>query len=324
MKARGVRIALRTAVGVALLAWLAGTLDASKVARSLREADWRWVAAGLAAQVAAKFVWTARWRRILLAGGVHRGFWELMALVHMGLFFNSFLPTSMGGDLARGYYASGPGGKTASYAALIVERGIGFVALLAVAGVAAACALFQETPPFPSPLLIAVTAGAAVAIAAGLTLPRFGWAEAVVRRLATRGGRLARFAAPIDESSKLFRAGVSSPAILGWSVFLQVVAVLFHVACARAVGVEIAFLDFFLIVPASVIASMIPISLNGLGLREGTLVALTTVRGAGGPDAGGFAILALLLATLFAVIGGLLYAAGMLGRIGGRYVSSRP
>lgn len=324
MSGPSVKVVLRTVVGIALLGWLLSALDPSEVARSLRAADWRWVAGGLAAQLVAKFVWAARWRRILLAGGVRRGFWDLLALVHMGLFFNSFLPTSVGGDLVRGYYASGSGGKTASYAALLVERGIGFVAMLAVGGVAAFLALFEEAPPFPPPILVGVALVAGLAVALGLLIPRVGWVDWISGRLASRGGRLARLAPPLSESSRLFRTGASSPAIVGWSIALQFVAVLFHVACARAVGIEVPLLDFFLIVPASVVASMIPISLNGLGIREGVLVALTTVRGAGGADAGGFALLALLLSTLFAGIGGILYALGMLGRIGGRSVASRP
>ncbi len=324
MSGRSLKVALRTVVGLVLLGWLLSALDPSEVARSLRTADWRFAALGLAAQVAAKFVWAARWRRILLAGGVRRGFWDLLALVHMGLFFNSFLPTSVGGDLVRGYYASGSGGKIASYAALLVERGIGFVAMLAVSGVAALLAFFEEAPPFPRSVLVGVALVAGLAVALGLLVPRLRWLEGISGRLASRDARLARLAPSLSESSRLFLAGASSPAVVGWSIALQVVAVLFHVACARAVGIEIPLLDFFLIVPASVVASMIPISLNGLGVREGVLVALATVRGAGAADAGGFALLALLLSTLFAGIGGILYAVGMLGRIGGRSVASRP
>ncbi len=322
MNRRRIWAVVRTLIGLSLLVWLLRSLDPSAVVGSLRDADWRWGAGALAAQILAKFVWTARWKKILEIGGVRRRFWDLMALVHMGLFFNSFLPTSVGGDLVRGFYTSGPDGKTASFASLVVERALGFVAMVAVGGVAAAMMLGESSPPFPRVWLAAIAAGAAVVTVLSLLLPRIELGALIARRLEARGGRAAKLAGPLTAASALFRAGAASPQVVGWSIALQIVAVLFHVACARAVGLDVPALDFFLIVPASVVASMAPVSLNGLGIREGVLVALTTFRGAEGPEAGGFAILALLLSTVFAAIGGLLYAGGMLGRIGGRRVTT--
>ena len=90
------------------------------------------------------------------------------------------------------------------------------------------------------------------------------------------------------------------------SLALQVIAVLFHLACARAVGLETPALVFFLVVPASVIVALLPITLNGLGLREGVLVGLLVSAGAPAAGAGAFALLALLVTSSFALIGGII------------------
>ncbi len=320
---RRAKAVVRTLVGLGLLAWLLGALDARAVVSSLRSADWRWILAGLAAQAAAKLVWAARWRRILEAAQVRRGFGELLGLVHMGLFFNSFLPTAIGGDLVRGHYTSGAEGRTGAYASLLVERAIGFVALVALTGAAAAVLALGEST-IPRAVLLSIAVGAFVFTLAAIVGSRADLGAFAARRLAGRPGLAGRSAGPVAAASRLLAAGASSPAVVGWSLLLQGIAVGFYVACARAVGIDVPALDFFLIVPASVVASMLPVSLNGLGIREGVLVALTAARGAGIADAGGFALLALLLSTIFAVIGGALYAGGALTRIGGRRVSTGP
>jgi uncharacterized membrane protein YbhN (UPF0104 family) len=64
---------------------------------------------------------------------------------------------------------------------------------------------------------------------------------------------------------------------------------------------------FFLVVPASVIASMLPVTLNGLGIRETVLITLLVAYGAPRAEVGAFAVLALLVATSFSLLGGVIY-----------------
>lgn len=64
---------------------------------------------------------------------------------------------------------------------------------------------------------------------------------------------------------------------------------------------------FFLVVPAASVAAMLPVSLNGLGVREGVFVALLAAIGAPANLAASCALLALIVSTAFSAIGGVVY-----------------
>ncbi len=297
----------RAAIGLALLAFIVWRLDPAKMLDSSKELAWGSVGLALLAQASAKIVWGIRWKEILRANGIERGFWDLLALVFVGLFFNNFLPTSVGGDLIRGYYTRSQGGLAASYAALLVERALGLVTLAALAGGAAVAALALGSP-VPRSLLVLVGAlGLALALLGTLVFVWRGWRRPVTR-LVGRSERASRLAEAFWGALDLFRRADTRRAwIVTNSMALQIIAVLFHVACARAVGLDTPSLVLFLVVPASVLMSMLPVSINGLGVREGVLIGLLTAQGAPPATAGAFAVLALLISTAFALAGGIVY-----------------
>ncbi len=91
------------------------------------------------------------------------------------------------------------------------------------------------------------------------------------------------------------------------STALQVVAVYFFLACARSLGISTPVVLFFVIIPVSTVIAMLPISLNGLGVRETALIALLVRQGVDETQVGAFAILALAISTAFSLIGGIVY-----------------
>jgi uncharacterized membrane protein YbhN (UPF0104 family) len=301
--------ALRALIGLGLLVYVVVRLDARQVFASMTDLAWGALLLACLAQLVAKLVWTARWKEILRANGLERGFRELLALVFIGLFFNSFLPTSMGGDVVRGYYTSrGRGEWIASYGSVLIERALGLITLSAQAAVVALIVLAAGDDRLPRDLLLAVAAAGGALSLVGIAAFRWtGWPSRL-RAASWAGERGARLADGLTKALDLFnRPGTHRTSIVANSLALQITAALFHIACARAVGLETPALVFFLIVPASVLASMLPISINGLGLREGALVGLLAAYGAPPAEAGAFAILALLLATAFSLVGGLIY-----------------
>ena len=296
----------RAVFGLVLLAFVVSRVDPRGVLQILSRISWSALGLALLAQAAAKIVWTVRWREILRANGLERGFWELVAAVLVGLFYNSFLPTAVGGDVVRGYYAArGRERLAASYATVFVERAIGLICLAAMAAIAATAALVTGALPQMRNALgwVAVIGFGATVVGMGA----FGWRgwRSILPGLNQAGGRAVRFAACLVSAMDLFRQKATRRWwIVGTSFALQVIAVFFHVACARAVGLDTPALTFFLIVPASVLVAMVPVTLNGLGLREGALVGLLISIGEPAGKAGAFAMLALLSASVFALAGG--------------------
>ena len=96
-------------------------------------------------------------------------------------------------------------------------------------------------------------------------------------------------------------------AIVSSSIVLKLLAILLYVLCGQALGLDLSPTIYFLVVPAAVVSSMLPVTLNGLGVREGVMTALFTAFGAPPAAAGAMSLLGLAVITSFAIIGGLVY-----------------
>jgi uncharacterized membrane protein YbhN (UPF0104 family) len=78
---------------------------------------------------------------------------------------------------------------------------------------------------------------------------------------------------------------------------LQFGRVLAALLAARALHLDVAFANLLVIVPVAMLVSILPVSIGGLGLREGTMVSLLGMVGVA--PAAGLALSVLLLATGF-------------------------
>lgn len=309
MKRRPWIVALRLVAGLAVLAFVVSRADLDRVVDVLADIRPLPLVVAFLAQAAAKLAWASRWRDILRANGIERSFRDLLALVFVGLFFNTFLPTSMGGDVVRGHYTGSPGKRASSYGALLVERGVGLAILAAIAAVAAGIGLASDPPLLPPAVLWTVGAvSATIALGGAVAFVWTGWL-APVRRIAERSRpKLASAVDGVGRAIAMFRRpGTPTARILAASFALQVIAVVFHLGCARAVGLEGPTTVYFVVVPVAVIAAMLPFTLNGLGLREGVLIGLTTLAGEPAAGASAFALLALVVSTMFSLVGGIVY-----------------
>lgn len=297
--------ALRLVIGLALLAFVIWHVDTAALLGTFRNLSWLPLLLAIALQVAQRVLWTLRWRAILRANGIDRAWRELLGLVMIGVFFDSFFPTAGGGDLVRGYYAArGRERMLTSYLVVAIERLLGVISFAALAALASTVALLSGEQRFPFELLnVAAVMGWAVLAAGGSLFAWRGW-HGWIAALPWLGRRSEMVLYSLD----LFRRPETPRMlIVGTSVLLKLLAVLFFVACARAAGIDTPALLFFLIVPVALLASTLPITLNGLGVREGALVALLVGAGVPAAEAGAAALLALPINTAFALAGGLTY-----------------
>jgi len=297
--------AVRLVLGLALLTFIVTRLEAGALLDPLRGASRTAILLAIGAQAAQRLLWAMRWRAILRANGIERSLGDLLALVLIGLFFNSFFPTAVGGDVVRGYYAArGRERMLTSYLVLAIERVLGIVSFAAFAAVPSTIALLRGDHPFPRQLLVSgAVLGWTIVVAGIVVFTWRGWHPWIAALPLVRGK-----AADLIRGIDLFRRPETPHLlIVGSSLGLKLLAVLFYVACARAVGIETPTLLFFLIVPATIMATMLPVTLNGLGVREGVLVALLATAGVPTAQGGAVALLTLTISLGFSLVGGLIY-----------------
>jgi uncharacterized membrane protein YbhN (UPF0104 family) len=294
---------LRAALGLGLLGLVVAQADVGDARRSLTRANGSWIAWALVAQLVAKACWAFRWSAILRAAGHARRVVDLFGVVLVGLFFGSFLPSSVGGDVARGWALASRGVPLATAAASVVaERLIGVIAL-AVAATAGAVLGRAGASPWLS---------AGVALAVGLS------AWSLASRPTIAAGVLPRLPAALRGRARRMLDALSLVAgrrdlllvALGWSVLLMAASALFHWSLGRAIALRVPFAAWLVIVPAVMLISTIPLTPNGLGFREAGFVGFLAAQGVPASEAAVFAVLALLVPLPLTLAGGVMFAAG--------------
>src|SRR6266700_1922855 len=126
--------ALQLAVTIALLIWVFHDPEQRhKMGKALQEADYRWVAAAIAAYVIVEIAAAIRWQILLRVQKIRLNVPRLIGLFLIGMFYNQFLPGGTGGDIIKSYLLLKETDKKAgALLAVVFDRFIGLVALVAI------------------------------------------------------------------------------------------------------------------------------------------------------------------------------------------------
>jgi len=232
----------------------------------------------------------------------------------VGMFFNLFLPTSVGGDVVRTWrLARCEGGalpkerrRTAAFLSVFGDRLNGLVALIAVAGVAALCC--PAAPPAWVGGTVAGLVGAAALVLASLPwLGRLGRLHPRLRVLSDAAAAYARNPRTLAAATALSLAVQAANAVV-WGLM------------GAALDLPVPPAYYGVVAPLAALLALLPVSVNGVGLREAAAVLLLAPLGVGPAEAVTFSVLTFAAATA-ASLGG----AGCLvfGRFP-RYEEARP
>jgi uncharacterized membrane protein YbhN (UPF0104 family) len=292
----------RVAVSAALIAWILRGTDLREVLAIFRTADVRYILFAICLIPIGYVSSVSRWRILLRAQGGDASFGFLMRSLMTGVFFNNFLPSTIGGDAIRAWDTARSGvSRGTALTIIMVDRFVGLLALLlfATVGLLFAGRLTERVPDLA--FWVLGVGAAMVATAVLLFLPsRLG---------ALGGGKLPGKLAQV--ASALFAFQGKGRALAGaffWSLFLQALVVLNAWVTARALRIELGLAPFFLMIPLAVFVTMIPISINGIGVRENLFVFFFAALGVAEASGLAFAWLEYGLLLLQALAGAMVYA----------------
>jgi glycosyltransferase 2 family protein len=292
---RRVWLALRLVVSVLLLAAVLAYAGVGKMADAIREASWGWFAAALALMALNSILGAVRWRMLLRHAHVEVTELRAVRAFAGALFLNNVLPTAVGGDAVRAWLVGREGGLVRATTATLVDKVTALACLFVVAWIA----LIVDSEEVPGSLVTVlawVTAGLLAAfVLAGLVA---AGARPLVRRLPERLANMIR------EAWWALRRWAASARLMAWVLGLGLVygafGLLVFVLVAKAVGVELSFALAAVTTPVVLVAMLIPVSIGGLGVREGGFVLLLGEAGVSAADATLLALLstaAILVAT---------------------------
>lgn len=301
-------LVVKVAISTILLAWIISRTSIAEIFAAAWSTSLPLLLTAYALTFIGIVLSVSRWRLLLRAqGAVLPRRWLLQSYL-VATFFNNFLPSTVGGDASRAYDCYRiTGGSRRAMSSVVVDRLLGLLALvmLALGSLHFARPLTEQLPFLPVWLSLAVVglAGVVGAIFFGLPSRRPASARALMPRPLQRG--IALITGAFDLYRGQWRILIMAFAL---SFVLQFNVIACFMLIAQAMGLQVPALDFCLIVPLVSFVVMLPISINGIGLRENTLAMMLGYYGVAAAEAVALAWLVYLGSTIWALAGGIIYA----------------
>lgn len=223
-----------------------------------------------------------------------------------GMFLNIFLPGALGGDVYKVYrVAKVTKDSEVALVSVFIERFTGLAALSAL-GVLGLAPAFRVVGRWDIILLFFACVGALVGGVLLITSPKLLMlAEPILHklRLVSLAFRLAKIQILLREFTQNRRALALS---MGLSFLLQLGIVYYHYLIAQQLKIPISYLELLVFIPIIVVVTLLPISLGGLGLKEGLWVYLFSRIGLTSEQALLLSLVITLLSWLLSLPGGII------------------
>ena len=292
-------IGLRVAATAVLMALALRGVEWPKLIGLFGTIDWRWWAAGFATGMVVQVIAAVRWallaRPIGFAYSISLFVWRFFE----GAFFSLCLPTSIGGDVVKAYrLADSTPGRLLAGCTVLADRLAGLAALGVLAG---AAVIGKEWS-----LGVGTTIGVGAALLGGV-LAAIWLAVGSLDRL------LSLF--PEPHAARQFIARLlpyqMRPSLMtravAWSLLVQMGGSIAVAFVARGLGVTLPLSVWFAVVPLVALAMVLPISIGGVGVREGGLAFLLAPSGVPAEQAVAIGLLWFLTTIANGLVGGLLF-----------------
>lgn len=298
-------LAARISASVGALAMIAWRVDLAATRDAIASAAPAWIVAAFALNLVAVALSTALWRRMTPAGALPFG--RACRMYLAGIFHNNLGLGTTVGDTMRVAGMRDAGARTHDAAAsVLAERTLSFAALLAMASLGA-LAVAGAHPLFA----VAIWLASAGAVAAGCGVlaiaPRLAASDRLSRRLPTRVVSLLRDVAAALTALLRDPRRLSAGAAL--AVAVQACTVLATVCLLGAVSADGAMLAAAALVPPIALCVLLPVSIQGIGVRETTYVALLGMAGVASEQALAAAVLSYATTLAVSALGAAVIAA---------------
>lgn len=299
---------LRLILSVVLIIVLFSVIDRQHFVDNLRNVDPVYFLLGLVAYFGATALWALRWHLFIRAVGEQVSFVRVFFTTTIGMFFSLFLPTMVGSDLGRMYELSrSQQDKVGVVSTVLLDRLMGLVTLALMAAVA----LFFGAQFTGSVPVKEIVIGTAVAMTIGWlvffnrrVMRRFSWVFELpfVKRLEPTLRELYNSLYFLQSQPRLLLV------TFVLSMVYQAVHVLSVVLVGWALGVRVEPIYYFVFMPIIWLVTMVPISISGLGLREGAFAFFFTQVGMTGAEAVAISLLYYGYNVAVGLVGGLAFS----------------
>lgn len=304
---RKVWVVLRAFLSLLLLVLLFWKLDIRELAGLMRNAIPSYLALAFLCNLGVIFLTAYRWRVLLLVQDIPITLPRTLLICFVGFFFHNFLPTAVGFDVVRGLYAARESGKKAGIvASILADRFLGFLGLIAFILLALLLTLGGGTH---GKLVMFIPASLVLLVLLSLLLVR----REPLDRFRERVGKISLFSmgermGRLLDSTYLYRdrKGEALRAIVA-SLFIQGLLVVDNFFIGLSLGLQVSPLFYLVHIPVIALISMVPITIGGLGVREGGYVLFFARAGLTSAQAISLSLFFFIIGVAGSLIGGVLF-----------------
>jgi uncharacterized protein (TIRG00374 family) len=300
---------LKIAISSFLIIMILNGTDIKKILTSIQSANFLILGAAFSLHIIGSYLSASRWKLLLKTQNVDVKLNYLIKSHIVSIFFNHFLPSTIGGDTVRAYDSYKVSKrKFGSMAVIFVDRFLGLFALMffALASLFFASEITSGIPLISLWIILGFFGMALVIwiiflpsvklsnIIQKIHFPYSSKVQNIVDRI------INAFLSFKGEREVLFKA-------LLFSFILQLNVVFYYYLISLALNLQIPFYSFLLIVPLSIFIMMLPVTINGIGLRENVFFFFLAAFAVAKPEAIAFAWIEYGILVLLGLLGGIIY-----------------
>ena len=242
-----------------------------------------------------------KWQLMLKLHGVHFSFSKLHRYYFIAVFFNNFLPTSIGGDGYRIYKTFGnPRSTSSSVIAVVMERLTGIIALLVI-GYLCSIIVYHARGDEVSGLLLSLgTAGIGATLVAAL----FFVFLRGYQRLKRWQNKPRLLQIVLEHGKDYLRQPKASAYVMLISFYFHVHnSLTFYLLLRYGADVTISIPELFVVLTLVNLVGVLPISINGLGVVDTAFVFLLGIYGVDQNSALSVMLISRMLLILLSIVG---------------------
>lgn len=297
-------------VSLAILAYiLLRQTSLVQVFQILRQVNWPWLIIAFSLHAIGLMISAFRWQILIRAQGDEVPLKFLIQSYLVGTFFNNFLPTRFGGDIVRIWNGTRYSQTLVkSSAIVIVERLTGIFVLFLFALIVALIRLeLAHRLPF---IWVSLVFGALgfLLLLAFIMLPWPIFLKFLFlnnkKRVSSFLDKILTFRQTIINYRSQKRAFILA---MLWALALQLNVIVYYFLIGLSLKLAVPFLDYFMVIPVVHFIQLIPITINGLGLREGAYIEIFAFYSIPAQTAFSFSLIDVAFVLILGLIGGLIY-----------------
>jgi len=267
-----VALVVKITITTALIYWIIAQIEITQLLNTLQSTKASYLIAAIAIHSLAFMLFSVRWWYLYHIQDRNCKYAQIVGSYYLGLFFNNILPTGMGGDVVRILRLKGKGLNThILVSSTLVDRILGLVSILLMGLVAV---IFTPNLDLSADIKM-VIAALGIALTLFLIFIFSNCTAKLANRFFNRENKFSHFIINIVSTLHEYRRKRTQ--VLGSlciSFVAQYLIIFCYLLIGASIGMDIPFSIYFTIIPIVFVASSLPISIGGLGVRESVLVSL--------------------------------------------------